>query len=145
MYYSKGSILLELQAPRVVMPLNPAKPSLEVAWRPVLALKLTLLLCKKLPRGNSLLLLVAPQSNSNRTFVRTAAVLRSRQAAVLGDNLCSQVAPRDWRQPTQCLWTSATHKERSDSTAATTQTSCVLSDLQHTRSGDWRLSTHSLQ
>ena len=33
-------------------------------------------------------------------------VLRSRQVAAASSNdLCSQVAPLDWRRPTQCLWT----------------------------------------
>ena len=37
------------------------------------------------------------------------------------------------------------HKERSESTAATAQTSCVRSDLEQTRSGRWRLSAQWLQ
>jgi hypothetical protein len=37
------------------------------------------------------------------------------------------------------------HKKRSDSTAATAQTSCVRSDLEQTRSGRWRLSAQWLQ
>ena len=36
----------------------------------------------------------------------TEVALRSRQvAAASGNDLCSQVAPLDWRRPTQCLLT----------------------------------------
>ena len=47
--------------------------------------------------------------------------------------------------PTNPVSVDTAHKETSDATAATAQTSCVRSDLQQTRSGRWRLSAHWLQ
>ena len=47
--------------------------------------------------------------------------------------------------PTNPVSVDTVHKEMSNPTAATAQTSCVRSDLQQTRSGRWRLSAHWLQ
>ena len=47
--------------------------------------------------------------------------------------------------PTNPVSVDTAHKEMSNPTAATAQTSCVRSDLQQTRSGRWKLSAHWLQ
>ena len=56
-----------------------------------------------------------------------------------------QSGPATRLAPTNPVSVDTAHKETSDATAATAQTSCVRSDLQQTRSGRWRLSAHWLQ
>ena len=47
--------------------------------------------------------------------------------------------------PTNPVSMDTAHKETSDPTAATAQTSCVRSDLQQIRSGRWKPFAHWLQ
>ena len=104
-------------------------------------------------KNDSMLFVAIPEQISQPIEIQpiemVEVALRSRQVAAASGSVCPQRSVQSIRgtrlAPTNPVSVDTVHKETSDPTAATAQTSCVRSDLQQTRSGRWRLSAHWLQ